>query len=504
MKIEGKAGIRNRFDIHIQTIDKSDPIRNLINSLICKVNKRFGLDIPRWYKILSTEQLKAENIVLDAMWTRLVNFTPYFVNIHYGTGTGTLAATRTSLFAHRGTKTATTESATRALPTSSWVRKITLAPEEEVGQTLTEVGVAFGSTSTDLVTHALITDAQGNPISLTKTATQVVTIYATIFIELGAEDAMYGGKWRWVTPLANNELLSYLMGSSYPAVTFSTFPASGASGNILWVKDASNKRVTTPVVRLGTTTSNGYVRGFGLGATFRGILPITGVYASKRVEGEALGTGNGTSTNFNPVWGGLTGATPAVVYVAGTPSANCVVSYTTPLDGNILPYAIDVDEQRTGNSILSLVLAGGGSFPIGVNSSMFFELSQAQYNMGPTHLQGHVPGTAVDMRLFSRQSTGDSWEARTPLTAISSAQNIPISLPAGHRLLRIDVSRAGGSSSVSSSYIRVVAPLKPVFAFATPPASGAAITADYSIPYIPKDSNHVLDLQCAIQYGEIV
>jgi len=36
--------------------------------------------------------------------------------------------------------------------------------------------------------------------------------------------------------------------------------------------------------------------------------------------------------------------------------------------------------------------------------------------------------------------------------------------------------------------------------FDDPPAAGAAITANYEVPYIPKDSNHILDLQFSIQW----
>ena len=38
--------------------------------------------------------------------------------------------------------------------------------------------------------------------------------------------------------------------------------------------------------------------------------------------------------------------------------------------------------------------------------------------------------------------------------------------------------------------------------FATAPASGAVITADYHTPTIAKDTNHVFDLTVTIQLGE--
>ena len=38
--------------------------------------------------------------------------------------------------------------------------------------------------------------------------------------------------------------------------------------------------------------------------------------------------------------------------------------------------------------------------------------------------------------------------------------------------------------------------------FATPPAAGAVITADYHTPCIAKDENHVFDCSVTIQIGE--
>ena len=150
MQVEQKVSIHNRFDVEING---------------------------EWVGY-------GENIVLDQMWTRLCGGLSYFVNIHFGTGAGTPIASRTTLFAHLGTKTAVNDEQVKALPVSRWKRKIVLNPEEYVGQTITEVGIAFGSTASNLVTHAMLKDAEGNPISITKSDTDVVTIYATVFVTL--------------------------------------------------------------------------------------------------------------------------------------------------------------------------------------------------------------------------------------------------------------------------------------------------------------------------------
>ena len=203
MRVDAKATIRNRFDIECRDIVTGE-----------------------------VQKYRAHNIVLDAMWSRLVNFQSFFNYIHFGTGDGELSPERTSLFSHLGTKAASTVSSQRALPTSYRQRRIILNPEEYVGQEITEVGVAYGSGSTNLVTHAFLEDSEGNPISIVKTDTMVVTIYATIFFELGELESMYGGKWRWVMPLANNDLLSYLMGSTFPTTSFLVTAARPSAGEV--------------------------------------------------------------------------------------------------------------------------------------------------------------------------------------------------------------------------------------------------------------------------------
>ena len=92
MEINNKINIHNRFDIEVR--DKN------------------------------TGELKqkavAYNIVLNQMYTRLCGGLSYFVNIHFGSGTGTLSAARTSLFTHLGTKTAADEQIIKAIPLSTW------------------------------------------------------------------------------------------------------------------------------------------------------------------------------------------------------------------------------------------------------------------------------------------------------------------------------------------------------------------------------------------------
>ena len=179
MNVEQKVNIHNRFDIHIDNIETGEH-----------------------------REVTAYNIVLDQMWTRLCGGLSYFVNIHFGTGTGTPIASRTSLFAHLGTKVAVDDERIYALPTSRWKRKVVLNPEEYVGQTITEVGIAFSAATTNLVTHAMLKDSEGNPISFLKSDTDIITIYASVYISLPETEYI-----KVYPNLTSNALLKYLLGS---------------------------------------------------------------------------------------------------------------------------------------------------------------------------------------------------------------------------------------------------------------------------------------------------
>ena len=159
MNIKGNSVLHNRFDIVVSNAETNEVI----------------------------QKAQAENIVLDRMYTRLCNFQTYFVNIVFGTGTGTPTASGTTLFNRLGYKSAVDEEIVRSYPTSKWVRKIRLESSEYNGSTITEVGISEDTTSVN--THAMITDAEGSPLSITKNSIMVVDIYATVFIEIPNVDS---------------------------------------------------------------------------------------------------------------------------------------------------------------------------------------------------------------------------------------------------------------------------------------------------------------------------
>ena len=163
MKAEIKPRFHNRFDIVVTNVDTGEV------------------------------ELKgqAENMVLDRIYTRLVAFSSYFDQIVFGTGSGTMDPTRTTLFNRVGNKPCSTVELIRAFPVSKWTKSIRLEATEFNGNILTEVGIS--ETTTSINTHAMITDAEGNQLTIEKTPVRIIDIYATVFVEF--DEFTDGGEW---------------------------------------------------------------------------------------------------------------------------------------------------------------------------------------------------------------------------------------------------------------------------------------------------------------------
>lgn len=274
MHVEPKINIHNRFDIHVDNIETGE-------------HKEFT----------------SYNIVLNSMYGRICNLIEYFKAIAFGSGTGTLDPSRTTLFSYLGIRIATNVELIKAAPVSSWKRKIVLNPEEFVGSVITEVGIASTESSNALVTHSLLKDSEGNPISITKTATDVVTIYATVFVTLSESDPTL----KWIELPNNNALINFLIGNTaIPGVTYGTIYDAFVGGYALangaavsWTPDIPNKKLKSNLTRIPTTQGNGYVaKAFGATNIFMKKIPSAGLFEGQPLVDVPIGTGDGVKTKF--------------------------------------------------------------------------------------------------------------------------------------------------------------------------------------------------------------
>lgn len=149
------AGIHNRFDIEV------------IDSRTGEVRQR----------------AQAENVICSKFWASTFGIGSALKNIAVGSGTGVPSEKDTDLFSFLTKKAPNTSEDVFVDDTENLVysikRKITLIETELVGSTLTEVGF---HNETYITTHAMMQDMNGNQISILKTDTDIINIYATIFI----------------------------------------------------------------------------------------------------------------------------------------------------------------------------------------------------------------------------------------------------------------------------------------------------------------------------------
>ena len=235
---------------------------------------------------------KAENIVLDRMFTRLCAFNPFFNNIVFGSGTGTLSVGRTTLFNRIGYKAAETTELIRAYPTSILTRKIRLGADEYNGLYIREVGISDDSTSIN--THAFIADSEGQPLEIEKTNQKIVDIYATTYINLYNVD--WGLFWY------GNGLRDYLTGGSIGSEQIGISYAGNNDDIVLVSGQRTNSPTEKWVKSLGTFSElmfNKDVKYIDwLSTGLRCVLPRTGVLQNDQRTGVVLGMGDGTKKTF--------------------------------------------------------------------------------------------------------------------------------------------------------------------------------------------------------------
>lgn len=266
------------------------------------------------------ETYQAFNTVTEELLRMLVS-DGYFLNyIHFGTGTGTTSPSDVALFTHLGYKVANGPSPTvfdYELPLLSVTKNIRLNAEEYVGARITEVGFSGSSASTSgLQTHALIVDSEGAPISIVKSATDIIDIYATVFFDVSDPSGDLAGAAYWrkysndidgVKPTG----YAMLVQSWENRCTVHTEQPVNWEYSGPWKLDTIEsksmirtydleKKLRIYNLRFSETEANGPIRGI----TFNNILSLdvtkaNTIWGGKTFNNSTVGTGNGVATGFN-------------------------------------------------------------------------------------------------------------------------------------------------------------------------------------------------------------
>ncbi len=444
----------------------------------------------------------AENIILDRMYNRICDFLSYFNNIHFGTGSGTPTPDRTSLFSHLGTKEAETEEVVKALPTSKVTKKIVINPEEYVGQTITEVGVAYGSTASYLVTHAMIKDAEGNPLSIDKTDIDVIEIYSTVFVTLLESQNLY---WSTSGNSSYSDLIEYLVGgTSFPTPYIYTALSPHLADSKIPIgyvvstntatrtADVSNKKVTF-TARVGIDSGNiaNQIDDFSLFGVCRYKPTIT-----HQLEDYYVGSGDGQTTSFDCI----PNISNAVVKVDGVVDPTAVVVGNVNKTGklSILHYAEEAYGVVKPN-LFSLVdnfafIPGSLSWKNGVSlNGKKFNITMSGYS-------------SIDSTRFKLSSSADrkTWVERMNFSRTSgSVGKYSLDIKWDDLYYRFEFYGDGRVNTADTRFwLEDPQAILPEVILQTPPEEGEVVTVSGIVPYYPKDENYVVDVTFELIFGE--
>lgn len=306
------------------------------------------------------------NTILDDYFRSKILGTPllrggeFLYMIDFGTGTGEITPSRTTLFSKLGSKIATTVGKHFAYPVSYIQKQIKLEANEYVGMNITEVGFYGKSTYSGkntyaLMTHALLKDSEGNVIAIHKTDVDIVYITATFYVS--CETAGFGDNG--IYPYREeNKLVSWLWGEAYDTtVRFTRFPlsySSEMSKNFTGSKnfdinagtgDYAAGRYDLPITTFLDSECNGcIVKHLGIPGIGAITFPNHEILPPYQIDRMTLGTGDGVKKEYH-VKSPMIMVQTEVVYVDGVEMVRDV-DYTIDYESNCVD---ELENYATAN-----------------------------------------------------------------------------------------------------------------------------------------------------------
>lgn len=528
-----------------RALEESRPM--LKADLRASIHNRFDIEVVDAQTGEVKNKAVAHNTICDQLWTYLLTPGKYFGAIHYGTGIGTPSAADTQLFSFYAAISSFKETTFGADIENgvTWCRRsVRIEPNEAVGVEISEIGIGYSTSQTSLCTHAMLRDMNGNEITIYKTDTDVINIYATIFAHHSAfndgsgiifpyhhltesdeaaasADNKIDPLFRWILGVnwstsglqdqrIVNACLNY--GASDPAMrTTNGFDGETKSVKVTPSYFPSEKKATYTLAQVAVDKGNLssgiigvvlFAYGYGLRGNDVLYLNSDGAWwPGSTVTGDPIGTGDGVTTDFSTKF---SFPKNAQVYVDGAPVSAAVSS--EPLRYNDM------------GIYFVLIEAAHPAFGYSTKRTPFVSLQDIPKNQSTSN-DDYVTGSAIfynpyhelGVASFKMNSTGmgqylrielsddlQSWEELT----LPYEANVTVPEALQHkkfwRLTRL------GTNNVYVYPYELTAPGlngKNIH-FDAPPAAGAVITADYNTPVIAKDESHVFDLTVTIQFGE--
>lgn len=487
------------------------------------IHNRFDVEVIRNGEVI--RKAVGYNKIVNQLYTRLIGGTyyggTYAQCIAYGSGSGTPSVNDTALFHYEGYKQNEIFSSEYDWEhnVASMTKKIQLSEQDAVGVEITEVGLAYDGGDNKITTHAMLEDMNGNPISIEKTDVDVINIYSTIYIHWNGNAKFtpfllrawaYGGdQWslrQWLFGVAGdwNQQNAYVMfekvasrfQSNWDNTDISVYggvPSWDANNykyvgkNTSWAADVANKKTVMTVERLEVDDGN-VPGGIGCmiitsgGGAVLFYIPAEDVLGGTDITNEAVGTGDGTETEFAL---DFDFPTNAKIYINGVQKTSGVTVREIPMG------TVPLWHYMRSLSLDSMSPSKVVDSPIGRQSN-YIKNGEILYNRA----------YAIGVSGFSNNNGGkvwgsndlDTWEllmdtTDTSVTLTGAQQN--------YRYFKAETNGTNYNISFTTNTYNGKA-----IVFDTPPANGAVITADYHTPYVAKDSDHVFDFKITWQFGE--
>lgn len=458
--------------------------------LTTNLHNRFDIEV----KDAKTGKIKqrayAENLIMNQLWTLLLSSgaTGFAGYIHLGTGTGTLVATRTTLFTFLVAKAAESPTYVQWSNYFSCRRSIQLLENENNDSVLSEIGLASAASGSVLRTHALLKDMNGNTVTITKVDTDIITIYATVYLRYPAAGWYDGGivvpQYPNSTPCVD---IRRLLGSSeafslwYFYGLWQPPHAAGLGITPTITYDTANKKITL-YGRIPAASGNSAagLAGMIIGAEFLNLIPNGGWYDPFSITGEQIGVGDSSETDFATAFPMIESG--AIIKVDGTP-VSATIHSGMPNQSDIASYM-----EITGtDGSLSVPFPGGAGVGTCYFTNPFYE------TMG-------IDSVNIATCILYSSSNGTDWTEAVNRASYStpSTQNIPSEQQHMQYWKAVGTQSYSGLSVFTSSE---ATDFKNVI-LAEAPGTGAVITADYVTDAIPKDADHVFDLTIELVFAE--
>ena len=256
-------------------------------------------------KIKQTAQ--AENVALNRFHTNLMWLYDFVGVIGIGTGTGTPAPTDADLFKLKHYVDLTNVSSDKTGPVYKRVVSGTLPANSSYVGDYTEIGIYAFPSNSNLMTHAMLVDSEGNPITIHKTDLDILIITATVYFTIECKD----------------ENLHLIEDNIFKQRFFTTSNSSVYIGRVIntayLCKYASNKLCTKShrmpgdnanpwsypnyamnYSRLGTADANiGFINGIYIEYVGHMRLPNAAFFPNYTMKGLPVGTGDGSKQDFD-------------------------------------------------------------------------------------------------------------------------------------------------------------------------------------------------------------